>query len=341
MRVALDAMGGDYAPLEIVLGAVDAVNKYEDVTAVLVGDQEKIEEILSNQNVDRSRIEVVHTTEVISNNESPTKAVRGKKDASLVVAQKMLKEKKVDAFVGASSTGALLVGGLFVVGRIKGIDRPALTGFFPTPKGFTVLLDIGANAECKPRNLQEFAIMGSLYAEKVLGIKNPSIGLVSNGSEEGKGTDLTKESFKLLSETPHINFYGNIEGTDLPKGTVDVAITDGFTGNVILKTTEGVASTIMKMMKDTLMSSTKGKIGGALIKNDMKKLKDGFSADSFGGAPFLGIDGVVIKAHGNSKAIAISNAIAQSKRFRDSNYIEDLKIKLHELNEKVEVSVEE
>lgn len=331
MRIAVDAMGGDNAPYEIVVGALDAVKGNPDITVVLVGKEDEINKIIDEKTKDRSGIEVVNATEVIEFDDVPTKAVRSKKDSSLVVAMKLVKDKQADAFLSAGSTGAILVGGLFIVGRIKGIDRPALTGFFPNPKGYTVLLDIGANADCKARNILEFGVMGSLYAEKVLGIKNPSVGLLNNGTEEGKGNDLTKEAFALMKGSDQINFYGNIEGRDMPAGTVDVAVTDGFTGNVVLKTTEGVASTIMKMMKDALMSSTKGKIAGAMIKSDMKALKDGFSADAVGGAPFLGVDGVVLKAHGNSRAIAITNAILQARRFKESNYIEELKAHIEQL----------
>ena len=331
MRIAVDAMGGDNAPYEIVVGALDAVKGNPDITVVLVGKEDEINKIIDEKTIDRSGIEVVNATEVIEFDDVPTKAVRSKKDSSLVVAMKLVKDKQADAFLSAGSTGAILVGGLFIVGRIKGIDRPALTGFFPNPKGYTVLLDIGANADCKARNILEFGVMGSLYAEKVLGIKNPSVGLLNNGTEEGKGNDLTKEAFALMKGSDQINFYGNIEGRDMPAGTVDVAVTDGFTGNVVLKTTEGVASTIMKMMKDALMSSTKGKIAGAMIKSDMTALKDGFSADAIGGAPFLGVDGVVLKAHGNSRAIAITNAILQARRFKESNYIEELKAHIEQL----------
>lgn len=331
MRIAVDAMGGDNAPYEIVVGALDAVSKNPDITVVLVGKEDEINKIIDEKTKDRSGIEVVNATEVIEFDDVPTKAVRSKKDSSLVVAMKLLKDKKVDAFLGAGSTGAILVGGLFIVGRIKGIDRPALTGFFPNPKGYTVLLDIGANAECKARNILEFGIMGSLYAKNVLGIENPSVGLLNNGSEEGKGNDLTKEAYSLMKDSDQFNFYGNIEGKDMPEGTVDVAVTDGFTGNIVLKTTEGVASTIMNMIKDAMMSSVKGKIAGAMIKNDMRQLKDGFSADAVGGAPFLGVDGVVLKAHGNSKAIAITNAILQARKFKESNYIEELKSHIAEI----------
>ena len=331
MRIAVDAMGGDNAPYEIVVGALDAVKGNPDITVVLVGKEDEINKIIDEKTKDRSGIEVVNATEVIEFDDVPTKAVRSKKDSSLVVAMKLVKDKQADAFLSAGSTGAILVGGLFIVGRIKGIDRPALTGFFPNPKGYTVLLDIGANADCKARNILEFGVMGSLYAEKVLGIKNPTVGLLNNGTEEGKGNDLTKEAFALMKGSDQINFYGNIEGRDMPAGTVDVAVTDGFTGNVVLKTTEGVASTIMKMMKDALMSSTKGKIAGAMIKSDMKALKDGFSADAIGGAPFLGVDGIVLKAHGNSRAIAITNAILQARRFKESNYIEELKAHIEQL----------
>ena len=331
MRIAVDAMGGDNAPYEIVVGALDAVKANPDITVVLVGKEDEINRIIDEKTKDRTGIEVVNATEVIEFDDVPTKAVRSKKDSSLVVAMKLVKDRRADAFLSAGSTGAILVGGLFIVGRIKGIDRPALTGFFPNPNGYTVLLDIGANADCKARNILEFGVMGSLYAEKVLGIKNPTVGLLNNGTEEGKGNDLTKEAFALMKDSGQINFYGNIEGRDMPAGTVDVAVTDGFTGNVVLKTTEGVASTIMKMMKDALMSSTKGKIAGAMIKSDMKALKDGFSADAIGGAPFLGVDGVVLKAHGNSRAIAITNAILQARKFKESNYIEELKAHIEKL----------
>lgn len=336
MKIAIDAMGGDNAPYEIVVGAIDAVNKYPDITVVLVGKENEINKIIDSKTKDRSRIEVVNATEVIEFDDTPTKAIRSKKDSSMVVAMKLLKDKQADAFLSAGSTGAILVGGLFVIGRIKGIDRPALTGFFPNPRGYTVLLDIGANADCKARNILEFGVMGSLYAQKVLGVKNPTVGLLNNGSEEGKGNELTKEAFALMKGSEHINFYGNIEGRDMPLGTVDVAVTDGFTGNVVLKTTEGVASTIMSMMKEALMSSAKGKLAGAMIKNDLRALKDGFSADAIGGAPFLGVDGVVLKAHGNSKAVAITNAIAQAKKFKDSNYIDDLKTHIAQMNQSQE-----
>jgi phosphate acyltransferase len=310
MRIIVDAMGGDNAPIEIVRGAIQAVKEF-NVDITLVGDSGKIQDILIDEDVDKKRIEIVHTTEVIINDESPTIAIRRKKDSSMVVGMKMLKDGKGDAFISAGSTGALLAGGLFIVGRIKGIDRPALSPIMPGKNGPFLLLDVGANAECKVQNILQFAIMGELYLKTILKKDKPTIGLANIGSEEEKGTEFAKESFKILKES-NLNFKGNIEGREIPEGNVDVVVTDGFTGNMILKVFEGVAQTIFDVLKEQIMTSARTKIGGLLLKPVFKKFKKKFDYTEHGGAILLGIDGPVIKAHGSSNAKAVKNAIRQA-----------------------------
>ncbi len=325
MRIAIDAMGGDFAPKEMVQGGLIALQKDPRIELIMVGDEEKVAAELGSFRGDKSRIRIVHASEVIGFDEQPTMAIRKKKNSSIVLGLKLVKEKEADAFVSAGSTGALLAGGLFILGRIKGISRPALTVFVPTPKGNPMLLDVGANADVKPKNLQEFALMGSLYYEKIIGKSRPKVALLNNGSEEGKGSELTKEAYRLISEQKNINFIGNIEGRDVTEVVADVVVTDGFTGNVYIKTAEGIASIIMSTLKESFLSSTKGKIAGLLMKNNIKTLKSAFNSEEIGGAPFLGVDGVLIKAHGNSNAYAFSNAIFQAVRALDANYIEELK----------------
>ncbi len=325
MRIAIDAMGGDFAPKEMVQGGLIALQKDPRIELIMVGDEEKIAGELESFSGDKSRIRIVHASEVIGFDEQPTMAIRKKKNSSIVMGLKLVKEKEADAFVSAGSTGALLAGGLFILGRIKGISRPALTVFVPTPKGNPMLLDVGANADVKPKNLQEFALMGSLYYEKIIGKSRPKVALLNNGSEEGKGSELTKEAYQLISAQENINFIGNIEGRDVTEVVADVVVTDGFTGNVYIKTAEGIASIIMSSLKESFLSSTKGKIAGLLMKNNIKTLKSAFNSEEIGGAPFLGVDGVLIKAHGNSNAYAFSNAIFQAVRALDANYIEELK----------------
>lgn len=330
MKIAIDAMGGDHAPYEIIKGALDAKKRNKEIELILVGQEAVINENLDKLNENRERVSIVHASEVIGFDETPTTAIRKKKDSSIVVGLNLVKEKKADAFVSAGSTGALLAGGLFIVGRIKGVSRPALTVFFPTPLGQPMLLDVGANADVKAKNIHEFALMGALYSEKILGHKNPKVALLNNGSEAGKGSELTKEAYKLMESDGNINFIGNIEGRDVAYATADVVVTDGFTGNIFIKTAEGIASIIMSTIKDTLMKSTKGKFAGMLIKDDIRGIRNSFNADEIGGAPFLGIAGILIKAHGNSNAYAFSNAVEQAKSAIEANYIEDLKAKFAE-----------
>ncbi|BAC13478.1 phosphate acyltransferase PlsX [Oceanobacillus iheyensis] len=308
MRLAIDAMGGDHAPKEVVLGAMDAVKEL-DVEITLYGDENQISPHLTNN----KNITIVHTEEVITSNDEPVRAVRRKKNASLVLMANAVKEKQADACISAGNTGALMSAGLFVVGRIPGIDRPALSPTLPTVdgKGF-LMLDVGANVDAKPDHLLQYAIMGSIYSEKVRKIQQPRVGLLNVGTEDGKGNDLTKKAFELLQSAP-INFVGNVEARDILNGVADVVVTDGFSGNVALKTIEGTAETIFSLLKGTLMSSTKTKLAAALVKKDLGGLKDKLDYSEYGGAGLFGLAAPVIKAHGSSNARAIYNAIKQAK----------------------------
>ena len=323
MRIVVDGMGGDNAPKAIVGGVVEAINEF-NVEIAITGDKELLEQEFADYEFDRSKLEIIHTTEVIENEDKPVKAIRRKKDSSMVVALNLVKENKADAIVSAGSTGALLTGATLIVGRIKGIDRPCLCPCMPNIKGgMTIIADSGANADCKPRNLSEFAMMSNIYLKKVLGMENPRIGLGNIGSEEGKGNELVKSAYNEL-KTMDLNFVGNIEGRDVIESKADVIVCDGFTGNIMLKTCEGVAMGMMKLIKETLMSSFKGKLGALLIKEDMRKLKAFLDYSEYGGAPFLGVKGGVIKAHGSSNSKAIKNAIKQAINFTEGNVVEDI-----------------
>ena len=324
MRIVIDGMGGDNAPKSNVEGVVNAIKEYS-VDLIITGDKDILEKEFSKYDFDRNKLEIVHTTEIIENEDKPVKAIRSKKDSSMVVALRLVKEGKADAIVSAGSTGALLAGGLFIVGRIKGIDRPCLCPAIPNVnKGMTIIADGGANADCKPRNLVDFAAMSNIYAKKVLCINNPKIGLANIGSEEGKGNDLVKKAYEELKNID-INFIGNVEARDVINDCTDIIVCDGFTGNILLKSTEGVAMSVMKLIKETLLSSTKGKIGAMLIKDDLKKLKSYMDYSEYGGAPLLGVNGGVIKAHGSSNSTAIKNAINQGIKFAKGNVVEDIK----------------
>jgi phosphate acyltransferase len=308
MKLAIDAMGGDHAPKEIVLGAMKAIQQYPQLHITLVGDEAKISSTLTN----RERIEVLHTEEVILGTDEPVRAVRRKKNASMVLAAQLVADGKADACISAGNTGALMAAGLFVVGRIEGIERPALTPTLPTigGEGF-LLLDVGANVDAKPEHLLQYAIMGSIYSEKVRGIQNPRVGLLNIGTEEKKGNDLTKQTFELLKTAP-INFIGNVEARDLLEGVADVVVTDGFTGNMVLKTIEGTALSIFKMLKQALNSSLKSKLAAAVLKPDLYKLKNKMDYSEYGGAGLFGLKAPVIKAHGSSDAQAVFSAIKQA-----------------------------
>ncbi|WP_042144897.1 phosphate acyltransferase PlsX [Paucisalibacillus sp. EB02] len=322
MKIAIDAMGGDHAPKEIVLGAMDAVKQIKNLEITLFGDEEKIKQYLTNQD----RIQIIHTDEVITSNDEPVRAVRRKKNSSMVKMAEEVKSGRADACISAGNTGALMSAGLFVVGRIPGIDRPALSPTLPTldGQGF-LMLDVGANVDAKPNHLLQYAIMGSVYAEKVRSIKNPRVGLLNVGTEDGKGNELTKKAFDLMKKAP-INFVGNVEARDLLNGVADVVVTDGFSGNIALKTIEGTASSLFSMLKETFMASFKTKLAAGLIKSDLKGLKDKLDYSEYGGAALFGLAAPVIKAHGSSNRRAIYSAIKQTCNMVDHKMIETIKV---------------
>lgn len=327
-KIAVDAMGGDNAPDAMVEGALLALKEIEGIHIILIGDETKINELLGQESYDKERLEIVHAEEVISNNESPVLAIRRKKKSSLVIALNLVKEKKADALVSAGATGAVLAGGTLVVGRIKGIERPALGTLLPTEKGMTLLMDAGANVDCKPHFLHQFAKMGTIYYEAFMDEKNPTVALVNNGAEEKKGNALVKETYPLFKEDDKLNFVGNIEGREIPAGDAKVIICDGFVGNVILKLTEGLAKSLLNMIKEAIMSSTISKIGGLLIKGALGGLKKKLDYTEYGGAPLLGLEALVVKAHGSSNAKAFKNAIKQCKTFADKKVNEKIKQQL-------------
>lgn len=322
--VALDAMGGDYAPVETVKGAVLAVEERPEIKVILVGKEPEILAELSKYSYPAERIEVVAATEVIEMGDVPTNAVRQKKDSSLVVAMRLVREGKADAVVSAGSTGAILVGGQLIVGRIKGIKRSALAPFIPSKKGFSLLIDCGANVDARPEHLLQFAQMGSVYFENVMGKKNPTVGIVNIGTEEEKGNQLVKETYPLLRECKDINFIGSVEAREIPRGGADILVCEAFVGNVILKFFEGVAKTFLGCIREGLMSSLRTKLGAVMIKPALKGLLKTFDVTSQGGAPLLGLKGLVVKAHGNSKSSEIKTAIGQCIAFQKSNINEKL-----------------
>ncbi|MFD3156529.1 phosphate acyltransferase PlsX [Haloimpatiens sp. FM7330] len=333
MIIAVDGMGGDFAPDCIVEGCVKAVNEFKDIEIIITGPQDIIKNKLSNYQYDKQKIKIVDAKDVISNNEQPVKAIRRKKDSSLYKALNLVKNKEADAVISAGSTGAFMAGSLFIVGRIRGIDRPAIAPVLPSKGGPWMLIDCGANAECKPINLLQFAVMGKTYFENILNMSNPTVGLINIGSEEEKGNTLTKEAHKLLKES-EINFVGNVEPREIPKGETNVLVCDGFVGNTVLKMYEGVASTIFSVLKEEIMSSTRTKIGGALLKPVFNKFKKDYDYSEYGGAAFLGVKGICIKAHGSSDSKAIKNAIRQAIKFHKNKIIDKIKAEIE--NEKQE-----
>lgn len=322
--IALDAMGGDYAPVETVHGAVDAVAEHPEIKVLLVGKQDEIEKELQKYSYNKENIEVVNATEIIEMGEVPTKAIREKKDSSLVVAMKLVHDGQADAVVSAGSTGAILVGGQLVVGRIKGIKRPALAPFLPSKKGFSLLIDCGANVDARPEHLVQFAQMGTVYFENVMGKKNPTVGIVNIGTEEEKGNQLVKETYPLLKECERINFIGSVEAREIASGGADILVCEAFVGNVILKFFEGVALTFLGCIKEGLMSSLRTKLGALMVKPALKGLVKTFDVSSQGGAPLLGLKGLVVKAHGNSKAKEIKTALCQCIAFKENSINEKI-----------------
>jgi len=328
VTVAVDAMGGDYAPKEIIKGAVLAVQEKPEIKVILVGQKDVILNELSVYEYDKERIIIVNADEIITNNESPVMAVRSKKNSSIVVALNLVKSGEADAFVSAGSTGAVLAGGQLIIGRIKGVERSPLAPLIPTINGVSLLIDCVANVDARPSHLVQFARMGSIYMENVVGIRNPRVAIVNIGAEEEKGNALVKETFPLLKALPDINFIGSIEARDIPYGKADVIVCEAFVGNVILKLYEGLGMALLQKIKEGLLSTTRSKIGALLSKPALKKTLKAFDFAQYGGAPMLGLKGLVVKTHGSSDSIEIRNTIFQCLTFTEQGIKEKIEANL-------------
>ena len=328
INVEVDAMGGDNAPVEIVKGVVEAVQANDHVKVYLTGQEEIVRKELEKYTYPEEQIEVVNATEVIETAEPPVMAIRRKKDSSIVKALNLVKDGTCDAYVSAGSTGATLVGGQVIVGRIKGVERPPLAPLIPTEKGCALLIDCGANVDARPSHLVQFAKMGSVYMESVMGIKNPRVGIVNIGAEEEKGNALVKETYPLLKNCPDIHFIGSVEARDIPAGAADVIVCEAFVGNVILKMYEGVGRSLLHKVKEGMMSSLRSKIGALLVKPALKETLKAFDLEQYGGAPLLGLKGLVVKTHGSSKAVEIKNSILQCITFTEQNINQKIKEKI-------------
>ncbi|MCR5235383.1 MAG: phosphate acyltransferase PlsX [Lachnospiraceae bacterium] len=317
VNVAVDVMGGDNAPVEPVKGAVIAVNDDRNIKAYLCGRKDVIEAELKKHNYPRENIGIIDCTEIIDTGEPPVMAIRKKKESSIVKGLNLVKDGTCDAFVSAGSSGAILVGGQVIVGRIKGVERPPLAPIFPTDKGMAILIDCGANVDARPSHLVQFAKMGSIYMEHVLGVPNPKVAILNIGAEEEKGNMLVKETYPLLKNCPEINFTGSIEARDVPKGAADVVVCEAFAGNVALKMYEGVGSTMLSALKETFTTSFATKMAYLLVKPALKKTLKRFDATEYGGAPLLGLNGLVVKTHGNATYKEISTSIKQCVTFKE------------------------
>lgn len=330
MKIAVDGMGGDNAPCAVVEGVINALKDYTGIKYYITGPKEAILNELKKYQYDSALIDVIDAKEVISPNEHPVMALKKKKDSSISKALKLVKDNECDAVISGGSTGAFLAGCTLIVGRIKGVERPALAPIMPGKNGSFMIVDAGANVDCKPSYLIQFAKMGKIYYEGVLGVKNPSVGLVNIGSEEEKGNELTKNTYKLLKEEKNLNFIGNIEPRETSSGDVNVLVCDGFVGNTLLKMYEGVAKTLLTMIKEEILSSGLfSKFGALLLTSVFKSLKKKFDYKEYGGAPFLGVEGICIKAHGSSDSKAFKNAIKQAKSFYDNDVLNKIKQELH------------
>jgi glycerol-3-phosphate acyltransferase PlsX len=326
MKIAIDGMGGDNAPVAVVQGAIDALKEYDNIELYITGPEELINAELEKYTYSKEKINVIDAKEVISPNEHPVMALRKKKDSSIVKALELVKDGVCDAIISGGSTGAFLAGCTLTIGRIKGVERPALAPIMPGRHGSFMIVDVGANVDCKPQFLVQFAKMGKIYYEKVFDVKNPSIGLINIGEEEEKGNELTKAAFKLLKEEKNINFKGNVEPREIPVGNTNVLVCDGFVGNTALKMYEGSAASILGIIKDeVLKSSITSKLGILLLKPVLKNCLKKFDYKEYGGAPFLGVNGICIKAHGSSDGKAFKNAIRQTKIFYEKRVLEDMK----------------
>ncbi len=328
INVAVDGMGGDNAPFITVKGAVDAITENEKVKVYLVGKEDVLKEELAKYTYDTARLELVPASEVIAMAEHPTNAIRTKKDSSLVKAMQLVKDGVCEAVVSAGSTGAVLVGGTAIVGKIPGIQRTPLAPLIPTATGVTLLVDCGANVDARASHLVQFAKMGSIYMESVMGIKNPKVGIINIGAEDEKGNALVKETFPLLQACEDINFIGSAEARDIPNGVADVVVCDAFVGNVFLKTYEGVGMTLIKKIKGGLMSTFRSKIGALLVKPALKETLKTFDLDQYGGAPMLGLKGLVVKSHGSSSAAELKNSILQCVAFVEEDITGKIKARL-------------
>lgn len=328
MKIAIDAMGSDNSPQAEVQGSIDALKEFSDIEIVMVGKATELEAELIKYTYDKSKISVVDATEVISPNEEPVRALKQKKDSSLVKALNLVKSGECDAVLSAGSTGAFLAGSTLIVGRIKGIKRPALAPVMPGKNGPFMIIDAGANVDSKPQFLTQFAKMGEIYFKTVMDVKAPKVGLINIGAEEHKGNELTKEAYQLLKAENDINFIGNVEPREVSEGNVDVLVCDGFVGNTVLKMYEGTAKTILSMIKDEIMSSFASKVGAIFLTGTFKSLKKKMDYKEYGGAPFLGVNGICIKAHGSSDAKAFKNALGQARKFYNNGLIEKIKAEI-------------
>ena len=328
VKVAVDAMGGDNAPAEIVKGAVEAIQENSKVKVYLVGNEDAMKKELAGYQYPEGQLMLVPASEVIETAEPPVMAIRKKKDSSLVKALYLVKDGTCDAYVSAGSSGATLVGGQVIVGRIKGVERPPLAPLIPTENGCALLVDCGANVDARPSHLVQFAKMGSIYMENIMGVRNPRVAIVNIGAEEEKGNALVKETFPLLKNCPDIHFIGSIEARDIPAGMADVIVCEAFVGNVILKLYEGVGGTLIKKVRNGMMSSLRSKIGAFLVKPALKETLKDFELEQYGGAPMLGLNGLVVKTHGSSKSVEIKNSILQCILFKEQKINEKIKEKI-------------
>lgn len=325
MKIALDAMGGDNAPLETIKGAVAALEEVSELELVLVGKKEVIEAELSKYKYNKEKIEIVDAREIIEMTDEPVVAVKSKKDSSMNRTLELVKDETVNASVSAGNTGALITASQLKLKRIKGVLRPAIATMFPNKKGHMLMLDVGATADCKPEFLNQYAMMGSKYMEILVGKKNSKVGLLNIGTEEGKGNEVTREAYNLLKENKSINFVGNVESTEVMNGNIDVVVTDGFTGNMVLKTAEGIGKFILDVIKTEVSKSFIYKLGALLLMPALKVVKSKMDSSEYGGAIFLGLNGISIKAHGNSDAVAIKNAIKVAEKFAKLSFVEEMK----------------
>jgi glycerol-3-phosphate acyltransferase PlsX len=332
-RAVLDAMGGDHSPEEMVIGAVNAVKEKNDLFVYIVGPEDRLKEELAKYDYPADRIDVIHAPDEITCHDAPVNAIRQKKESSMVIALNMVKEGKADGIVSAGNSGALLVGGQVLVGKMKGIERAPLAPIMPTMSGVCLLIDCGANVDAKPSNLVQFAKMGSIYMENVVGIKNPRVAIVNIGAEEEKGNALVKETFPLLKECKDINFIGSIEARDFPYGGADVVVTEAFVGNVMLKLTEGLATALFKQIKKEITSSPVSTVGAALVKPKLKNIAKMFDTAEYGGAPLLGLKGLVVKIHGNATNKEVKNALFQVETFKRQDINGKIRANLLEVKE--------